>query len=25
MTAIAYTWMSKLGKLPGVPRVFGER
>jgi tight adherence protein B len=25
MTAIAYTWMAKLGKLPGVPRVFGER
>jgi len=25
MTAIAYIWMAKLGKLPEVPRVFGER
>ena len=25
MTAIAYIWMAKLGELPGVPRVFGER
>jgi tight adherence protein B len=25
MTAIAYMWMAKLGKLPEVPRVFGER
>ena len=25
MTAIAYIWMAKLGKLPVVPRVFGER
>ena len=25
MTASAYFWMSKLGKLPVVPRVFGER
>ena len=25
MTAVAYFWMSKLGKLPVVPRVFGER
>ena len=25
MTATAYIWMAKLGKLPEVPRVFGER
>jgi tight adherence protein B len=25
MTALAYVWMAKLGKLPEVPRVFGER
>ena len=25
MTTIAYIWMAKLGKLPEVPRVFGER
>jgi tight adherence protein B len=25
MTAIAYIWMAKLGRLPDVPRVFGER
>ncbi|CAB4948581.1 MAG: hypothetical protein F2883_03455 [Actinobacteria bacterium] len=25
MTAIAYIWMAKLGELPGLPRVFGER
>ena len=25
MTAVAYIWMAKLGELPGLPRVFGER
>jgi tight adherence protein B len=25
MTAVAYIWMAKLGQLPTVPRVFGER
>ena len=25
MTAIAYLWMNRLGKLPELPRVFGER
>ena len=25
MTAVAYTWMAKLGELPRVPRVFGAR
>jgi tight adherence protein B len=25
MTAVAYTWMAKLGELPAIPRVFGER
>jgi tight adherence protein B len=25
MTAIAYLWMAKLGELPELPRVFGDR